>query len=117
MFLLKDIPLRIIDFIGHCTFALILPGKWFWQFIPDMFIPFCIGYSVWVYGYNPIMPVEKISGGSLFLKMHQLFHTIYLPVIVIALFGWQAGLQCLVHIAWDQVTHREGWQRKSLWRV
>lgn len=117
MFLLNDKKWRIIDFIGHCTFALILPGHFYWQFLPDIFIPFCIIYSIVWNGYKPIEPLEKVSSGSVLLKLHQSLHTIYAPVIIGLLCGWNPFIQCLVHVVWDQLTHKEKWQRKSLWKI
>jgi hypothetical protein len=113
----KDIPLRIVDLIGHVCFAIILPGHWWFQFLPDVFIPMLLLHSILT---NELM-YEKTGA----LLWHKFLHTIYGPIFL-GCFGaiWSTpkigamiGVQGLVHVIWDQLTHEQEYQKRSLWKI
>jgi len=106
--------LRIIDLIGHCMFAILLPGKWWYQFIPDAMFVLCMMISI--VKTKKLTPPEFSMKNSTLLKLHQFSHTIYLPVLTLFI-GWRLCLHCLVHVIWDQYTHQESWQKRSLWKI
>jgi hypothetical protein len=108
---IRDEVYRVVDLVGHCTFALLLPGKWYWQFAPDSIFVICMLIS-WI-KTDRITPPEISLKGTVLLRLHRFSHTIYFPVLML-MFGWKPALQSLVHVIWDQWTHQEIWQRRSL---
>lgn len=114
----KDLRLRIVDFIGHLLFALLLPGPWWSQYLPEL--------------VGPVLLVHGIISGRILPRDHPLIqiqnflHTIYVPVLILitamffdlrVLHIWMYVLQYTVHIVWDQFTHELEWQKRSLWRI
>lgn len=62
----------------------------------------------------------------MFLAAHRFNHTIYGPIALGLIYGlltynakWgmQVCVQGLAHVIWDQFTHEQKYQRRSLWRI
>jgi len=114
----KDLKLRIVDFIGHLIFALLLPGPWWSQYLPEL-----VGPILLVHGLRTdrILPRDHPL-----IQIQNFLHTVYVPLLLIltsfvfdihVLYIWRFVLQYTVHIIWDQFTHELEWQKRSLWRI
>lgn len=119
----KELIWKIVDFAGHIAFGILLPGRFMWQFLPDIFLPVLVTETVKLiisngepYTLDRTMPEDKIPSFHFFMQAHRFCHTIWLPLLV-GVFSWKIGLQCLVHVLWDQVTHYRNEHRRSLWRI
>lgn len=107
-------PIAVIDLIGHCVLAYALPGKWWFQFLPDIMLPFIFACS-WFYN-------AKLAEDDPVLVVHKLFHTIW-PVVSYMLCFWFSSndkiyiaiaLQWGSHVIWDQATHLDSNFKKGL---
>jgi len=120
--LLSDSYLRAIDIVLHSALALALPGHWYYQFLPDMLSPFLFMHGM--------ITNRLLSENSFVLKVHKFFHTAYIPmgIVFISPYVWIVDhkifyapiyfwLHWLSHMIVDQFTHRNEWDRKSLWEL
>lgn len=110
----------LLDVIGHIVLALILPGLWWLQFTPDIFVPI-----IWIYSFctDRFLPIN-----SFLVSQHRALHSIFPVVTFVVLAFWAfshgettqslatccAAIQWLCHILWDQYTHRASPFQKRL---
>jgi hypothetical protein len=113
--MLQDSKWRIVDMVGHIVMSIMLPGSWWMQFIPDVFVPVLMLKSL---KSNKLLPDKHwaVIGN---VAMHSIIGSMSICVIVFvctddirfASFMW---LQWLLHIAWDSFTHVQDWNRKPI---
>ena len=109
----RDLGIRALDAIGHATLALLLPGLWWFQYLPDVMLPLVFGSSLFTNKLlakrNPLLVVHKalhsneclflllIAGASVRL-LYQRWWLVYL------------ALHWMCHLALDSVTH-DRWRK------
>jgi len=106
-------PISLADTVGHVMLAVLLPGRWWFQVLPDGLLPVALFLS--------LRSDRFLPEGATLLIVHRLLHTIW-PVL--ALLGLMAlshsevigfmALQWFAHVLWDQFTHPEADFRKDL---
>lgn len=94
-----------LDLAGHILWAVLLPGHWWYQFLPDVLLPYTFIRSL---VSDRLLP-EKDAG----LFLHKFFHTIWPALFLVASFP-AVGAQWVTHIIQDQFTHPEPEFRRSL---
>ena len=106
----KDLFWRILDLAGHCTLAWLLPGLWWWQFLPDCVVPLLWACSMVL---NRPLPEE-----SRLLNINRFLHHWVCPFLVwVVLLVSRAPhgfaflpIQWAMHLLLDEFTHKE-WKR------
>ena len=96
--------IRLIDLLGHVSLGVLLPGPFWFQFLPDICLLVLFPGS-W---RNDRLLSEKHP----IVFLHKLFHTITFPAVLLSCaFVLQhaillmLGTQWLLHIGWDAATH------------
>ena len=102
-----------LDFVLHLGLALAIPGPWWFQYVPDMMLPFIFTHSLMIDG---LLPETTIV-----VKMHKYFHTLWPVLILSILAGMMFDVQIALlgihwgcHILVDQFTHPQKEFRKEL---
>lgn len=114
-----DFNWRVIDLIGHIVLALTLPGKWWFQFLPDIVVPF-----IMVHG---LVTNRLLKENNFILMYHRWLHSVLLAfgfLLGSYLFGYLQsgrtiglfiGCHWLGHVIWDGFTHKREWHKKGIW--
>lgn len=121
----SDWKWRSVDLIGHMILALVLPGKWWFQFLPDILVPVLFMHG-WITGR--LITSKDNFVLRVLLLTHKNIHSVLMPVCFIlgAFIGYTVshstkvvglliGCQWLGHIIWDGFTHKLDWQKKAIW--
>jgi len=105
--------LGIVDLLGHCCIAYIIGGHYWFQFLPDIFLPYLLAVS--------LITNKFIDEHNAVLFCHRFMHTIVPALTVFAsacvlekkmLFILSA--QLVTHVFWDKLTHPEPEFKKDL---
>jgi len=107
------LTVSIVDVCGHVCFAVLLPGPFWLQVLPDAFLP---GLAFWSLKTDRLAP-----RGATIVHLHRVLHTLMLPIALTAfwlatqrpIYG-SAALQWTAHVIWDQFTHPEAEFKKGL---
>lgn len=128
-----DISWRVIDLIGHCFLAWFLPGHWWYQFIPDIFVPFLFLHGmvtgkllpldsklVWLnnFMHSWFIAILWLAFGT-YVRSSVLITGARLYILPDSLFVPLQSMVCLtvhfmIHLLWDSGTHRKDWNKKRL---
>lgn len=113
--MLDDTAWRITDMLGHILMAIVLPGPWWLQFLPDVFVPLLMTKSLvsdkllprrnWLVVTNVTMHnigFMALTCATILVSTHAIKFTLALT------------LQWGLHILWDIVTHVQTWNRKPI---
>lgn len=105
-------PLGVVDFVLHALAAWLLPGPWWWQWLPDMVMP-----VLWLHG---MATNRMVDDDNWLLQVHRMLHVrppaVLLGVILwVGTAGYVAASGALLaniaaHIIIDRLTHDERWQ-------
>jgi len=105
--------ISVADLSGHILLAVFLPGKWWYQFIPDVCLIAMVPIS--------LRTDELLPGDVLLIRVHRVLHTLIPVLVLIAamiftedLLWGVIGTQWLTHVLWDQFTHPEREFKKGL---
>ena len=103
---LSDWRARSIDAICHLTLALLIPGHWWFQYVPDMLVP-----VIWLWSFktNAFLPKD-----SAILIAHKLLHdlrfmalvTCFLVLIEATSLKWLT-VHWFFHLVVDSFTHEK----------
>ena len=110
----SDIGVRLLDLTAHTFFAVTLPGSWWFQFAPDVFVPFLFLYS---WRTNTLL-----SPKNPFVFTHELLHTLWIPLLLLV-YGLLTpsmlllffSLQWAMHLLVDQFSHPRIFKKNLIW--
>lgn len=102
------IGLSLIDLVCHVTLSLILPGPFWFQFLPDLLV-----LPLWLHGY---LTDRMLPATNPFIIAHRSLHSIWPIVLLISVAIFTpvdtstlialAGLHWAAHLLVDLFTHR-----------
>ena len=105
----KDLVWRILDLAGHCTLAWLLPGLWWWQFLPDCVVP-----ALWACSMVLNRPLPEESWLVLLNHVLHQWAIAGLLLSTATITGnrmvWYIGIHWTAHLSLDFFTHKE-WKR------
>jgi hypothetical protein len=106
----SDASMRVVDAIGHLGLALLLPGHWWFAYLPDVMLPFVFGVSLaknkLLDKDNPFLRIHKFLHSELWLAV--LCFGIALGMIVTGYRRWIGvwlALHWMCHCQLDLWTH------------
>jgi len=99
-------PWRVLDFACHVTLALILPGHWWYQFLPDFLVT-----PIFLYGW---ITGRLLNEKNPVLRVHKFLHTVW-PAFIAIPFSLSLAVQWALHLVVDLYTHPEPEFKKELW--
>ena len=101
-----ELTYRLLDAAGHVLLAWLLPGPWWAQWLPDVFLPL-----IWAHG---VLTDNFLPRSNVLLKFHRVLHSgvMLAPLLYGVWFGTNAfrrglALQWAAHIVLDLFTHKE----------
>ena|SRR5208337_4526394 len=95
---------RLIDILGHVALGILLPGPFWFQFLPDSCLLILFPAS-WFHD-------RLLSEKHAIVFLHKLLHTVTFPAAILA-FAFilqdavllMLAVQWLAHVGWDAITH------------
>lgn len=103
--LVSDVRVRVLDAVGHVVLAVVLPGSWWMQYLPDCLLPVIFGVSLYTNKLlskrNPVLRVHRFLH-SAWVVLALVLLARYRPVVAyIALhFTWHLILDAFTHERW-----------------
>lgn len=102
----RNLRTRALDLALHIVCAVILPGSWWMQFVPDLVLPVLWGHGMVTDRFLPV--------GHPLLRVHRVLHlrhmhSLYLFLAAVFLLPALA-LHLAAHAFIDLFTHGEPWQ-------
>ena len=107
----EDAPLRVLDVLAHALLALLLPGPFWAQYLPDLAVAVIFVRS---WRLDAMLPEDDV-----WLRVHRALHLgrgsgwPMLPVaatLAIVVYAYPAAaLHVLAHLSVDAVTHGKDW--------
>ena len=106
---LQTVPVRVVDLACHAVLAVVLPGPWWWQYLPDVALP-----AVWVHSWR----TDTFLGpSSRRLAAHRALHLrgeVGVAMLLVLAVPWAVwpglGVHWLAHVLVDRCTHDGRWQ-------
>lgn len=107
---LAALPRTLVDALAHLVLAVTLPGAWWFQYVPDIFV-----LPIWL---RSATSGSMLPDGDVELQAHRVMHlrqnvpagiALYVALALAASSPWVL-LHVLLHVMVDRMTHSEEWQ-------